>query len=288
MVKAKQNQKINLKLSVYMRYLHKEAGWRICDIAKRYPQFPRRTISWHANKDIEEEVCDKRHSNPGRPQKLSERNIRSIVRTVPKSREDALFYSAKTARNTCGLEDQVSVRTVRRALNGAGYYYLKGRHKGVVTRDDRKCRVKFAMKITRLLTDNFWREGVSFYFDGVSFAHKLNPYAEATAPRTMMWRKRSEGLKFTCKGKKVGSGGAVAHFFVAVSYSKGVIMCEQYFERLCGEMFNNFVCSKFPEAFEKSCNPKKNYSFKMVTHLRIAKKHTLPLMRLAAQCSRFQ
>ena len=44
-----------------------------------------------------------------------------------------------------------------------------------------------------------------------------NPSPFIKAPHTMMWRKRSEGLKYTCKGKKVGSGGTVAHFFVAVS-----------------------------------------------------------------------
>ena len=67
---------------------------------------------------------------------------------------------------------------------------------------DRKCRTAFASKVIRLLNSNFWSEGISFYFDGVSFAHKVNPLSDATAPPIMMWRKRSEGLKYRCKVKK--------------------------------------------------------------------------------------
>ena len=255
--KTKQKKRIHLQLSVYIRFLYREAGWRICQIAKCYPQFPRRTISWHANKDIEEEVFDKRKNNPGRPQKLTERNKRIILRSIPNSREEAQCFSAKTALRVTGLADHVSPRTARRVMNDDGYYYLKGRHKGVLTPKDRMCRTVFASKVIRLLSINFWREGVSFYFDGVSFAHKSNPLLDATAPPTMMWRRRSEGLKYTCKGKKEGSGGRVAHFFVAISYGKGVILCEQYLESLSGEVFKEFVKTHFPATFERSCNPKK-------------------------------
>ena len=74
-----------------MHYSYKEAaGCRICDIARRYPQFPRGTISWHARKDVmKEEVFDKCVNNPGRPQKLQLRNKRAILRTIPKSCEEA-------------------------------------------------------------------------------------------------------------------------------------------------------------------------------------------------------
>ena len=260
MVKRKEKAKppkIHLRLSVYIRFLHKEGGMKICDIAKRYPQFPRRTISWHANKDIEEEVFDKRTVNPGRPRKLSKRNKRIVIRSVPKTREEAWCYSASTALHSTGLASTVHARTVRRAMNEEGYFYLKGRHKGVLTQKDRKCRTAFATKVIRLLNDNFWSQGVSFYFDGVSFAHKMNPLLEATAPPTMMWRKRSEGLKYTCKGKKEGSGGRVVHFFVAISYGKGVILCEQYLESLTGELFKEFVKTQFPATFARSCNPTK-------------------------------
>ena len=103
------------------------------------------------------------------------------------------------------LNELVSTRAVRRHI-------MKGRHKGVIMANNRKRRTQFVNKVVRLLGDKFWKIGVSFYFDGVSFAHKTNPLADASAPPTMMWRKRREGLKFTCKGKKEGSGRKVAHF----------------------------------------------------------------------------
>ena len=41
------------------------------------------------------------------------------------------------------------------------------------------------------------------------------------------------------KGNKVGSGGRVAHFMVAISYHND-IMCEQY-EKMNGLCFSDFV-----------------------------------------------
>ena len=44
----------------------------------------------------------------------------------------------------------------------------------------------------------------------------------------MTWRQRSEGLDPLCtaKGSHTGSGGRIAHFIVAISYNKGVILFE--------------------------------------------------------------
>ena len=58
------------------------------------------------------------------------------------------------------------------------------------------------------------------------------------------------------KGKKEGVSGKVADFFVAISYGKGVVLCEQYLEQLNGENFSNFVKKNFPASFKKSANPK--------------------------------
>lgn len=117
-------------------------------------------------------------------------------------------------------------------------------------------RKKFATKAAKLLRGRFWTDkGICNYFDGVSFAHKYNPLDEAKTCGTMAWRKPNEGLSVTAKGKKEGSGGRTAKFFVAISYSKGVVLCEQYVDRLNGPMFNRFVRNNFPTAFERSSNP---------------------------------
>jgi len=56
------------------------------------------------------------------------------------------------------------------------------------------------------------------------------------------------------EGRKADNGGKTAHFFVAISYGKSVVMCEPY-EELDGEMFAKFVKKHFPIAFRRSCKP---------------------------------
>ena len=47
----------------------------------------------------------------------------------------------------------------------------------------------------------------------------------------MTWQQRNEGLNSLCtaKGSYIRSGGRIAYFIVAISFNKGVILCEQYF-----------------------------------------------------------
>ncbi len=74
----------------------------------------------------------------------------------------------------------------------------------------------------------------------------------------MAWRKREEGLLLNCtsKGKKAGVEGKTAHFLVSIAYGKGVIACDQYFERLTGERFSEYVRLNFPQIFARSANAK--------------------------------
>ena len=64
----------------------------------------------------------------------------------------------------------------------------------------------------------------------------------------------NEGLDplYTAKGSHTGSGGRITHFIVAISFNKGVvILCEQYFGKIGGEMFANFEHKHFKKVFEK-------------------------------------
>ena len=72
----------------------------------------------------------------------------------------------------------------------------------------------------------------------------------------MAWRKRGEGLSLNCtsEGKKAGVEGKTAHFFVSIAYGEGVISCDQYFERLTGKAFAEYVRLHFSHVFEKSAN----------------------------------
>ena len=66
----------------------------------------------------------------------------------------------------------------------------------------------------------------------------------------------SEGLVLSTKGKKEEVNGKMANFFVAISYKKGVVLCEQYLEQLNVENFSRFARQHFPATFKKSLNPK--------------------------------
>ena len=108
-----------------------------------------------------------------------------------------------------------------------------------------------------LASGNIWTEGIAFYFDGVGFAHKYNPYDQAMSPKTMTWRWPHDGLSFerTAKGSHEGTGGRVAHFLCAIAHNKGMILAEQYEGRLNGNEFAKFVREQFPNLFERSNNP---------------------------------
>ena len=113
-------------------------------------------------------------------------------------------------------------------MNKHGYRYRQSRKKGLLSKDDMKKQKKFANRVLKTLPKHFWTEGVSFYFNGVGFAHKTNPADEARSTPTTTWRKPQEGLSRTTKGKKEGSGGCMAHFSVAIVYGKGAIFWNIY------------------------------------------------------------
>ena len=83
------------------------------------------------------------------------------------------------------------------------------------------------------------------FFYGVSFIHKYNALDQARAPKGRIWRKQREGLLWVYH---CGSGGRVVKFMVAVSYRKGVILCEQY-ETLNRRYFQSLVGREFPRMF---------------------------------------
>ena len=50
--------------------------------------------------------------------------------------------------------------------------------------------------------------------------------------------------------------GRTAHFFVRISYTKGVVLCEQYFEKINRSLFANIARKTFPDALAQSLDPK--------------------------------
>ena len=48
----------------------------------------------------------------------------------------------------------------------------------------------------------------------------------------------------------------MAHFFSAIAYGKGIVLCEQHHGKLNGQSFANFVREHFPLLFTTCSNPK--------------------------------
>ena len=82
---------------------------------------------------------------------------------------------------------------------------------------------------------------------------------QAKAPKSLVWRKKNEGLIKGCTSKenKAGHGGKVASFFVAISLAKGIYYCKHY-EKLSGTIFAEFIENNFIDIFKSSCNPAGN------------------------------
>lgn len=257
----KKRNYVTANVSVYMRYLYQDKGLRGAKLLQRFPDYSKATVYRHAKRPIDQagNLHDRRKFNKGRPRKLTIRDERNLVRQLHRCR---ILYGAFTAaklRTEAGIPPTVSIWTIRRVLYKHGYRFLQSRKKGLMSRKDTLKRHRFACKIRRnRLGDSFWKDHISFYFDGVSFVHKTNPFDQARSTRSMAWRKRSEGLDLHCttKGKKAGVEGRVAKFFVSICYGKGAIACDQYLERLNGPMFVKYVQSRFPQIFAVSANPR--------------------------------
>ena len=162
----------------------------------------------------------------------------------------------------------------------------------MLSRRDLGIRFKFAKKVRKRLNPSVWTKGLSFYLDGVGFTHKYNPHDQSLAPRTMAWRKASDGLSFnqTSKGSHEGSGGRTAHFIVAIAFNKGVILAEQYEGNLNGQKFADFVREQFPTFRHYSrIAVTKTVSFfcKMVIQAKTAEKHKTQLLQLVHENSLF-
>ena len=145
---------------------------------------------------------DGRNKNKGRPKLLCSRDERLIIWTLKKLRKERAAFSANRIQEEAQLH-HVSLKTIYRVLRKSNYHYRQSRKKGLLSPEDKKKQLKFARK-AKNFPSNLWKEHITFYFDGVGFAHKTNTYAEARAVSSMTWRKhhkiqtRFTWLRFTC------------------------------------------------------------------------------------------
>ena len=234
--------------SIKLGVLHQEQGVSCYELVKRFgKEIPERTIYRHAKKPLGNfENIDRRHENKGRPRKLDARMERTIIRSLHRLRsEEAAFTAGRILEDTNLARYGITSRDVCRCLRRNKYRYLQSRKKGLLSANDKKLRVAWAKEhINKPLS--YWQNDIAFYLDGVGFAHKYNPMGEARAVSSMAWRRPDEGLTITTKGRKEGSGGKMANFFVAISYGRGVVMCHHFDWVINGKNFSNLIRKEIP------------------------------------------
>ena len=188
----------------------------------------------------------------GRRKKISPEQEALILGSIEELRDQEGSFSSRRLMERTGIR-HVSDRTVRRLLNGNGYFFLQARKKGLMSQSDKDMRVTFARKMQADYPLNVWKDSIAFYLDGVSFVYKTNPMDQARAPKGRVWRKKSEGLTQGClaKGRKVGTRGKVAKFMVAISHGKGVLVCDRY-EKMDANYFSSFIDQNFNTMFVQS------------------------------------
>ena len=85
---------------------------------------------------------------------------------------------------------------------------------------------------------------------------------------------KNEGLHphRTTKGSHVGSGERVVHFTVAIAHQKGVVLCEQYKDKINGDMFSDFIKHTFKKLSVDARFQKAKGFFKMDVLYKTVKK----------------
>ena len=98
-------------------------------------------------------------------------------------------------------------------------------------------------------------EETQINIDGKGFQHKQNPRDQPRVPKAREWKKKREGLSYGCTAKGKKEGSINSNFIVGISFSKGVVLCKQYFGPIIATKFADIVDSSFHSTFENSINP---------------------------------
>ena len=257
--------KITVTESCMLRTLHQVGKVKISEIVgnnKKYPGFARlspATIYRHAKKPLDGTVpFDRRHSNPGRRQKIHPIDLRQIKRQISVLRLELGSFTSKQLQESAGLTHQLSNSAFRRYLHKLGYGYRRTRKKGLLTLLDAKKRLRVVRKIKRLYRSNsmfLWTKQISMYIDGVGYEYKSNPYEHSKTPAAREWRLKNEGLNIGCTTKGKKEGVKQVKFMVGISYNKGVVMCQRITRRMDGARFARMIKGTFPAVLENTINP---------------------------------
>ena len=97
----------------------------------------------------------------GRPPALSVRDKGRFLRKFKSMREQTSHINVGLVAMECELH-HVSNRTLSRFLNKSGYKYVRPRRKGILTANDKRKRVSYALKALKILPLRFGQT-MSYY-----------------------------------------------------------------------------------------------------------------------------
>ena len=138
---------------MHLRYLHQDLKLPLKELQKRYPSYSKTSIHRHSKKAIGGVTVDGRHTNKGRPPKLSERDVRHIESSLLKLREYVGDLFSTDVQRDSG-ESKVSNRTVRRTLGKKGYKLSQCRKKGQLSKEDCVKILKFGHRCQKIPEKN--------------------------------------------------------------------------------------------------------------------------------------
>lgn len=98
--------RISTKLSIYLKYLHKEGNIGIRELWRRYLSFSLSTIQRQATSDINvniENGSKKQGNKRGRKKIIGARGERSLLRALRKNRENGMAFTSKRLQVQSGL-----------------------------------------------------------------------------------------------------------------------------------------------------------------------------------------
>ena len=147
-------------------------------------------------------------------------------------------------------------KTVQKFLH-RNLKYLHACQKGLLTKTDIDKHYRLLKRWKEIILQFF---GQTFLLRWCEFFHKYNHADQARAPSDHIWRKQQKGLAFGCtaEGSRCSTCARVGKLMVALSYGKGVVLCEQY-ETLNRQHFKSFIEREFARFSETVIRGGQNY-----------------------------
>ena len=93
-----------------------------------------------------------------------------IFNTIPKLRKNYIHLPRKELE--AGTDQSMSDLTVRHCLNKQSFGFFQLTMKGMFFMEYLMSLEKFVKTVVKVLSNYFWKNEISFYLDGMSFAHK--------------------------------------------------------------------------------------------------------------------